>query len=308
MPNWCENCLIFMHNGTTEGEIALRDFHDRIKASGNAYKNSENDYYWECDIENYSYDQSNGLFQYQDKLSVNKRGYIEYVSDINNGCFHMLTYDAWSANNAFWILLLNRLYGNMITFTYLAAEPGMGLYYTDNKRMLPRYNVDIYTNGLENLMSIPTAFNTDDNLFMYLNTQNPYVGYPTTSYDYSTKWNRPNKYDFDFHMIIEGNDDKVIAKCEDYVFGKEMPDITKVDDIKQHLPNVDVDIDEYKYVSLESEVPRAIKENATLAFLESNATQEEIKNITEKANKNLEKFGNELGVDYKEFNLFKEEL
>lgn len=279
MPNWCENYLTFMDNGTPEGEIALRDFHDRIKASYNVYKNSENDYCWECDIENYSYDLSNGLFQYQDKLPVNKRGYIEYVSDINNGCFHMATYDAWSANNAFWILLLNRLYGNMITFTYQASEPGMGLYYTNDKGLLPRYNVGIYTNGLENLMSIPTAFNTNDNLFMYLNIQNPYVGYPTTSYNYSTKWDKPNKYDFDFHMIIEGDEDTVITECEDYVFGKEMPGITKIDDIKQHLSdNVDVDIDEFMYVSLESEVPTELLKTLLVASLDDNATQEEIKN------------------------------
>ena len=301
MPNWCENYLTFMHNGTPEGEIALRDFHDRIMNSSNVYKSSENNYSWECYIEDYSYDQSNGLFQYQDKLPVRKRGYIEHISDINYGCFHMVTYDAWAANNAFWVLLLNRLYGNLITFTYQASEPGMGLYYTNDMGMLPRYNVGVYTDGLENLMSIPTAFNTNDNLFMCLNTQNPYVGYPRRPYDYSTKWGKPSIYDFDFHMIVEGDDDEVIAECEDYVFGKEMPEISKIDDIKQHLPdNVDIDINEFDYVTLEGEVTQAIKDNAIISMLRYNnglCDQETFAESIKDANEKLEKFCNELGVD-----------
>lgn len=301
MPNWCENYLTFMHNGTPEGEVALRDFHDRIMNSSNVYKSSENNYSWECYIEDYSYDQSNGLFQYQDKLPVRKRGYIEHISDINYGCFHMVTYDAWAANNAFWVLLLNRLYGNLITFTYQASEPGMGLYYTNDMGMLPRYNVGVYTDGLENLMSIPTAFNTNDNLFMCLNTQNPYVGYPRRPYDYSTKWGKPSIYDFDFHMIVEGDDDEVIAECEDYVFGKEMPEISKIDDIKQHLPdNVDIDINEFDYVTLEDEVPQAIKDNAIISMLRYNnglCDQETFAESIKDANEKLKKFCNELGVD-----------
>lgn len=300
MPNWCENYLTFMHNGTPEGEVALRDFHDRIIKAGRAY-NIEGEHCWECDIEDYSYDQCNGLFQYQDKLPVSKRGYITHISDINYGCFHMVTYDAWAANNAFWVLLLNRLYGNLITFTYQASEPGMGLYYTNDMGMLPRYNVDVYTDGLENLMSIPTAFNTNDNLFMCLNTQNPYVGYPRRLYDYSTKWGKPSIYDFDFHMIVEGDDDEVISECEDYVFGKEMSEISKIDDIKQHLPdNVDIDINEFDYVTLEDEVPQAIKDNAIISMLRYNnglCDQETFAESIKDANEKLKKFCNELGVD-----------
>lgn len=300
MPNWCENYLTFMHNGTPEGEIALRDFHDRIIKANRAY-NIEGEYCWECDIEDYSYDQCNSLFQYQDKLPVSKRGYITHISDINYGCFHMVTYDAWAANNAFWVLLLNRLYGNLITFTYQASEPGMGLYYTNDMGILPRYNVGVYTDGLENLMSIPTAFNTNDNLFMCLNTQNPYVGYRRIPYDYKNNWGKPSHYDFDFHMIVEGDDDEVIAECEDYVFGKEMPEISKVDDINQYLPNnVNIDIDEFDYISLEDEVTQAIKDNAIISMLRYNSglcDQETFAESIKDANEKLKKFCNELGVD-----------
>lgn len=292
MPNWCENCITFIHNGTPEGEVALRDFHDRIIKAGRAY-NIEGEYCWECDVEDYSYDQCNGLFQYQDKLPVHKRGYIEHISDINYGCFHLVTYDAWAANNAYWVLLLNRLYGNLITFTYIASEPGMCLYYTNDTGMLPRYNVGVYTDGLENLMSIPTAFNTDDNLFMCLNTQNPYIGYRRTPYDYKNNWGKPNHYDFDFHMIVEGDDDEVISECENYVFGKEMPEISKIDDIKQHLPdNVDIDINEFNYVPLEDEIPQALFQDAIVSLL---IHQDNNNDIIEETNKNLEKFSNELG-------------
>ena len=314
MPNWCENCLTFMSNGTPEGGIALRDFHDRIiKAYAyRAYNNGDKNM-WECDIEDYSYDQCNGLFQYQDKLPVHKRGYITHITDINFDCFHMISYDAWAANNAYWVLLLNRLYGNLITFTYQASEPGMGLYYTNDMGLLPRYNVGIYTNGLENLMNIPAAFNTNDNLFMCLNTQNPYIGNYGRN-DYKNNWSKPSQYDFDFHMIVEGNDDEVISKCEDYVFGKEMPNISKINDIKQQLPdNVDVDIDEFDYVPLEDEVSQAICQDvaATLMLKNTNNSlngEVSMKNIIEETNKNLEKFSNELGVDKIEFKQFKEEL
>ena len=30
MPNWCDNTLTFMSNGTPEGDIALQDFHNKI--------------------------------------------------------------------------------------------------------------------------------------------------------------------------------------------------------------------------------------------------------------------------------------
>lgn len=177
----------------------------------------------------------------------------------------------------------------------------MGLYYTNDMGMLPRYNVGVYTDGLENLMSIPTAFNTNDNLFMCLNTQNPYVGYRRRPYDYSTKWGKPSIYDFDFHMIVEGDDDEVIAECEDYVFGKEMPEISKIDDIKQHLPdNVDIDINEFDYVTLEGEVTQAIKDNAIISMLRYNSglcDQETFAESIKDANEKLKKFCNELGVD-----------
>lgn len=306
MPNWCENCITFMHNGTPEGEVALRDFHDRIIKAGRAY-NIEGKYCWECDVEDYSYDQCNGLFQYQDKLPVHKRGYIEHISDINYGCFHLVTYDAWAANNAYWVLLLNRLYGNLITFTYIASEPGMGLYYTNDNGMLPRYNVGVYTNGLENLMVLPNTFNTTDNLFMCLNTQNPYIGYPRVSYDYSKKWGKPHIYDFNFRMFVEGDDDEVIAECEDYVFGKEMPEISKIDDIKQHLPdNVDININEFSYVPLEDEIPQALFQDAIASLLIHQDNNDICNDIIEETNKNLEKFSNELGVDINkiDFNQF----
>lgn len=306
MPNWCENCITFMHNGTPEGEVALRDFHDRIIKAGRAY-NIEGEYCWECDVEDYSYDQCNGLFQYQDKLPVHKRGYIEHISDINYGCFHLVTYDAWAANNAYWVLLLNRLYGNLITFTYIASEPGMGLYYTNDNGMLPRYNVGVYTNGLENLMVLPNTFNTTDNLFMCLNTQNPYIGYPRVPYDYSKKWGKPHIYDFNFRMFVEGDDDEVIAECEDYVFGKEMPEISKIDDIKQHLPdNVDININEFSYVPLEDEIPQALFQDAIASLLIHQDNNDICNDIIEETNKNLEKFSNELGVDINkiDFNQF----
>ena len=107
MPNWCNNALTFMSNGTPEGDIALQDFHNKIiQAKGyiNPFKFGEYDYEytWESDIEDISFDQSNGLFEFCDKIDFPKRGYIISISDINNGAFHVVTQDAWSPNVTFW--------------------------------------------------------------------------------------------------------------------------------------------------------------------------------------------------------------
>ena len=102
-------------------------------------------------------------------------------------------------------------------------------------------------------------------------------------------------------MIVEGDDDEVIAECEDYVFGKEMPEISKVDDINQYLPNnVNIDIDEFDYISLEDEVPQDIKDNAIISMLRYNSglcDQETFAESIKDANEKLKKFCNELGVD-----------
>lgn len=298
MPNWCENRVTFMSNGTPEGELAIHDFHDRIINAGKVYNTDKYITCWECFIEDYSYDQSNGLFEYQDKLPASKRGYIDYISDVECGSFHIESYDAWAANNAYWVLLLRRLYGDLITFTYIASEPGMGCYYTNDEGVLPRYDISINTSGIESLMGIPGAFTTTDNLFMCLNRQNSYVDYRSFPYGYTDKYDRPNNYDFSFIFDTEGDDDECIADLENHVFCKGMPELKRVEDIKQYLPNVDVCIDEYQYIPLEDEVISELSKNMAIRKIFGQDISDKEK---EETMKNLEKYCKLLGIEVTEF-------
>ena len=232
MPNWCNNTLTFMSNGTPEGDIALQDFHNKIIQSKGYIKNPfkfgeyDYEYTWESGIEDISFDQSNGLFEFCDKIDFPKRGYITFISDINYGTFHVVTQDAWSPNVIFWYYLLKRMYGDLITFNYIAYEPNMGIYCTNDPGVLPRRNLIVHAHGNE-LINIPTAWDLDNSIgpFMHLNTNNPniyeFVNCPTS--------------DFEFDLEVDGDDDEIIACCEDNIFGHSLPNVNDVYDLQKEL-------------------------------------------------------------------------
>ena len=86
-----------------------------------------------------------------------------------------------------------------------------------------------------------------------------------------------------------------------------MNSLTKIDDIKQHLPdNVDIYINEFSYVPLEDEIPQALFQDAIASLLIHQDNNDICNDIIEETNKNLEKFSNELGVDINkiDFNQF----
>lgn len=238
MPNWCNNDLTFMSNGTSEGDIALQDFHNKIiQAKGyiNPFKfgGYDSEYTWECDIEDTSFDQSNGLFEFCDKIDFPKRGYITSISDINNGVFHVNTQDAWGPNVAFWCYLVERLYGNLITFKYIAYEPNMGIYCTNDSGILPRRNLVIYAQG-NDLFNIPTAWDLNNSIgpFMCLNTNNPNI------YKYETVYRYPQT---EFELEVDGDDDEIIACCENNIFGHSLPNVNDIYDLQKELSKIGLD-------------------------------------------------------------------
>ena len=257
MPNWCNNALTFMSNGTPEGDIALQDFHNKIIQSKGYIKNPfkfgeyDYEYTWESGIEDISFDQSNSLFEFCDKIDFPKRGYITSISDINYGVFHVVTQDAWSPNVTFWYYLLKRMYGDLITFNYIAYEPNMGIYCTNDPGVLPRRNLIVHAHGNE-LINIPTAWDLDNSIgsFMYLNTNNPniyeFINCPTS--------------DFEFDLEVDGDDDEIIACCEDNIFGHSLPNVNDVYDLQKELSkigltkNINIFMNDYVYSSIEKDI------------------------------------------------------
>ena len=283
MPNWCENYITFMSNGTPEGDLALQDFYNKIVNTP-----KYNGLIWESSIESFCFDQCNGLFEYQNKIPAYKRGYIANISDINFGTFHVVTCDAWIANNAFWYYLIKRLYGNnnLITFTFMATEPGMELYYTNDPGVLPRYNLDVcIENGMEDLMKIPAAWdysNSENNLFMFLNNQNPFVNI----YPY-----------FDFYLSSEGDEDDIISDCEKYIFGKEMPDITNIEQLTNKIKDMglDVSMNEFECVDLEDEIRNDII-NSCVVKRATTDSEKDNDTFVKEINDKLKEVSDELGI------------
>lgn len=289
MPNWCENYITFMSNGTPEGNLALQDFHNKIINTP-----KYNGRIWESIIESYCFDQCNGLFEYQNKIPTYKRGYVVNISDINFDIFHVTTYDAWVANNAFWYYLIKRLYGNndLITFTFMATEPGMELYYTNDLGVLPRYNLDVFAeNGMEDLMKIPAAwdYSNSESLFMFLNNENPFV-------NRYRPYNNMNKYAFGFYLSSEGDEDDIISNCEEYIFDKDMPDITNIEQLTNKIKDMGLNasMNEFEYVDLEDELKNDIATSCVVKM--ATDANKNNNDIVEEINDKIKKVSDELGI------------
>lgn len=259
MPNWCENFITFMSNGTPEGSAAIKTFHKKL----NEIFEIEclDGCIWEDEIEAYLLCSQYGkLFEYNmsSTTGFRTRGYVTNISDLNYDSFHVCSYDAWSANNAFWYSLITILYGDLITFSYIANEPGMGLFYTNDRGFLPRYRLFLEC-GIRPLMKVPGAWDTrySDNLFHFLDRNNPYVMIPSPEY---TDWT--DSYSYGIQLEMDGEEDDIIAECEDYIFGEEKPDINDIYDLETELNKIDkkmnVCVDEYRYsrIDLEDEINR----------------------------------------------------
>lgn len=279
MPNWCENYLIFMSNGTPQGDLAIQDFHDKlINASKCRNKYGK---LWEYDAESFIFglDACNGLYK---EIPFPKRGYITDITDVNYNSFHVVSYDAWAANNSFWLVLLNTIYGDLISFTYIASEPGVGFYYTNDTGFLPRYNAKIYTDNISELMNIPGAWNPDlsDNLFKYLNTDNPYIDCTAI---------RNNAIYPYMYFDSEGDSDEVIEAFKDYIFGEDLSDIKDIPDLINKLENskINYNLNDYEYIPLEDEVRQSIIFNEVMKNNGKSFNVQDVNNEIDKYSKQL---------------------
>lgn len=226
MPNWCNNFMQFFHNGTPEGELALKDFHDRIAL---AIQKSTDPYAtWEADIE-----KEFGIC-IQNTL---KRGYVAYLDEISNGAFYIECEDAWNANLGFWYTLIKYMYGDKLDFTYQASEPGMCYFYTNNQGLLPRYSLNIYAET-KDLIRLPNVWDTSGGLFWELNRSHPNVFISPLN-------GRINVDDF-----VEGDEDEIIEHFADnYNCNCEC-----INDIHKSLgDDIDYNLDSWEYIPLTSE-------------------------------------------------------
>lgn len=208
MPNWCENFMTIFSDGTPEGMTALQDFHSKLLQlteifKGNEQWNTQNNifqqqgyrdyrYVWEVDVEQYFGLQIN---------NVEKRGYIRNISNINIDNFIIDCDDAWSANVAFWYILIQTLYNGKLQLKYQASEPGMGLYYTNDRGLLPRYVLNMFADS-EELINFPNLWDYSNPLFPCLNRNHPSLMYHPSDYPYISDY-------------VEGDEDEVIEYYAD---------------------------------------------------------------------------------------------
>lgn len=92
MANWCETYLTFQSNGSEAGNQALADFHNKLSCIALNIGGHWINTLWEQDVEDYIMSKIDSLKG--KSINANKRGYIDYMTDINNHTFHVVCYDA----------------------------------------------------------------------------------------------------------------------------------------------------------------------------------------------------------------------
>jgi hypothetical protein len=245
MPNWCNNFITFWSDGTPEGNCALVDLHNKMEQVAKLIQQIHigSGDLWEVYLAKYGY----GV-----DISCYQRGYIYWISDIvgNGEEFSIECYDAWSPNIQFWQALLCYFYQNRVSFTFQASEPGMQIYETNDWGILPRYNVNIYAEGVDELLVFDKLWNWDNPLFPRIdneyvdNSQGQWVKYPCSGFHegnikYCNRWFMPRVY---YWNEFEGDEDEVISETEELITHQPFETI---DDIGA-IPGISVN--EWQYV------------------------------------------------------------
>lgn len=250
MPNWCNNFITFWSDGTPEGNCALVDLHNKMEQVAKLMQQicPKNRDLLEVYLAKYGY----GV-----DISCYQRGYIYWVGDIvgNGEEFSIECDDAWSPNIQFWQALLCYFYQNRISFTFQASEPGMQIYETNDPGILPRYNVNIYAEGVNELLNFDKLWNWDNPLFpridndMVSNSQGQWVKYPCLDFDengnreYYDKWLMPI---VSYWNEFEGDEDEVISETEELITHQPFETI---DDVAA-IPGISVN--EWQYVDTDN--------------------------------------------------------
>lgn len=235
MPNWCETTISFDGRDTEEGKRALEDFYNKIvETNGN-----EHCIVFEEMIEKHIVDTMTPLYPYNN--NENKRGYIAWINDINYNSFTIVCEDAWTPNIKFWDKLIRSFYGDdKIDIRYQAYEPGMGLFWTNDEGLLPRYNFDFTAYGLKEIMKLPGMFDPSRSYgpFMFLDSSNNCFNYTNYNKDIVGYVN----------FITDGDEDDVLGYIEECNLGK----YNTIEQAEHELNKVGTAyVNEFKYVPVE---------------------------------------------------------
>ena len=252
MPNWCNNIITFWSDGTPEGNCALVDLHNKMEQVAKLVQQIHlgSGDLWEVYLAKLGY----GV-----DISCYQRGYIYYISDIvGNVEFSIECYDAWSPNIQFWQALLCYFYQNRVSFTFQASEPGMQIYETNDWGVLPRYNVNIYAEGVDELLAFDKLWNWDNPLFPRIdndcvnNSQGQWIKYPCSplfdedgNRKYYDRWFMPT---VNYYNEFEGDEDEVISDLKDLI---TLQPTDTIDDVGA-IPGISVN--EWQYVDTDNAI------------------------------------------------------
>jgi hypothetical protein len=247
MPNWCETHITFYAN--EGGEQAIQDFHRHLMEAQTLYprliKNpwSYDRDLWLVDVATYY-----GVY-----IDVTQRGYFEFIQpDVTHNSFQVTILDAWGPNIAFWVMLLGKFYGNKIGFLYQAAEPGMGIYVTNDQGLLPRYNLSVHADNVDELLTLDRLF-IKDGPFWFMGDDHEgdfwareggwfnYRNYPDNedgSVNYRSEFMDPCVYYYD---QFEGDDDECLGFLDDLT--SRIENVDSIESVSQ-LP---ISVDSYIY-------------------------------------------------------------
>ncbi len=256
MPNWCNTFIEFFGDGTPAGLAAIKDLHDRIMKTQELMKQMKNSKYnwcemWEVDL---------ARFGYGVDINAYQRGYFTYVSDVDEEyqVIKIECDDAWSPNVVFWDALIKHFYGNHITFFFQASEPGCCVYETNDPGILPRYNISVYAEGIDELLDY-------DKLWEYDNVFANLVNNPEVSFNHNP-WHKRVLDEIDpatgYHKMIdeysspaplllideEGDEDYVLECIEEY---KTLDDEATIDNIHDYFKHNTLTVNPWEYISLE---------------------------------------------------------
>lgn len=252
MPNWCLTHFTFYANDDSD---AIYKFHKNLMNAAKVYvtwaANIPSARFWRgpdlwlVDIATY-----HGI-----DIDVSQRGYVDFIQpDVTHASFQMAVYDAWAPNIAFWAFLIHHCYNDKIGFLWDASEPGMGIYLTNDKGLLPRYSMTIAANDIDDVLKLDRLFDQNNAPFWYLNNSdvNVYEGYwLQRGWNYDT--GKPTGYQFvdpnvSYYSNIEGDDWDCLEFLEDHASSVDSVE-TVEDALALKLP---IHVDPFIYQSTES--------------------------------------------------------
>jgi len=133
MPNWCSTQITF--SGCDAAVL-----HDKIESW--AYDALDNGFgrHWLGNIAINS-----GLITKEEinNTDLSLRGSIQYLSDVDDDRFILDQEDAWSPNVVVWKEIIE-FFNYDVSFTFMAIEPGNGIYETNDPALIDYYYIDCY--------------------------------------------------------------------------------------------------------------------------------------------------------------------